>query len=229
MHISLEFLKPTDCSFHGIVPGSANYPLGWIALDVYFGNRCNFRREKLEFKDMDLPSQYDANLGWPTFLCFMALPHYTYLVLKMLGPNGLITIKGSFKLPISATRNSTRWCKHLTKQQNMEDQRSKRSATHHLPQVDLRQTKLSTTHRKQRKFGSLQRTRTILHQTILGLLSPRQNYLKAFQPEIFELVELGYSAISYRVKVFWTQHTCQRSGSLGYSHMYLYIQHTNKR
>jgi hypothetical protein len=28
MHISLEFMKPTDCSFHGIVPGSANYPLG---------------------------------------------------------------------------------------------------------------------------------------------------------------------------------------------------------
>jgi hypothetical protein len=25
MHISLEFLKPTDCSFHRIVPGSANY------------------------------------------------------------------------------------------------------------------------------------------------------------------------------------------------------------
>jgi hypothetical protein len=24
MHISLEFLKPTDCSFHGIVPGSAS-------------------------------------------------------------------------------------------------------------------------------------------------------------------------------------------------------------
>jgi hypothetical protein len=28
MRTSLEFLKPTDCSFHGIVPGSANYPLG---------------------------------------------------------------------------------------------------------------------------------------------------------------------------------------------------------
>jgi hypothetical protein len=39
MHISLEFLKPTDCSFHGIVPGSANYPLGWIALNICFGNR----------------------------------------------------------------------------------------------------------------------------------------------------------------------------------------------
>jgi hypothetical protein len=28
MRISLEFLKPTDCYFHGIVHGSANYPLG---------------------------------------------------------------------------------------------------------------------------------------------------------------------------------------------------------
>jgi hypothetical protein len=38
MHISLEFLKPIDCSFHGIVPGSANYPLGRIALNICFGN-----------------------------------------------------------------------------------------------------------------------------------------------------------------------------------------------
>jgi hypothetical protein len=28
MHISLEFLKLIDCSFHGIIPGSANYRLG---------------------------------------------------------------------------------------------------------------------------------------------------------------------------------------------------------
>jgi hypothetical protein len=38
VHISLEFLKPTDCSFHRIVPRSANYPLGRIALSVCFGN-----------------------------------------------------------------------------------------------------------------------------------------------------------------------------------------------
>jgi hypothetical protein len=67
MHISLEFLKPTDCSFHGIVPGSANYPLGWIALNVCFGNRQNYRREKLDFEVMDLPSQYHAILGRPAF------------------------------------------------------------------------------------------------------------------------------------------------------------------
>jgi hypothetical protein len=28
----------------------------------------------------------------------MAVPHYTYLVLKMPGPNRIITVKGSFKL-----------------------------------------------------------------------------------------------------------------------------------
>jgi hypothetical protein len=28
----------------------------------------------------------------------MAVPYYTYLVLKMPGPNGIITVKGSFEL-----------------------------------------------------------------------------------------------------------------------------------
>jgi hypothetical protein len=53
MCISLESLKLTDCSFHRIVPGGANCPLGRIELDVCFGNSSNYRREKLEFKVMD--------------------------------------------------------------------------------------------------------------------------------------------------------------------------------
>jgi hypothetical protein len=56
MCISLESHKPTDFSFHGIVPGGANFPLGKIELDVYFGNNNNYRREKLEFEVMDWPS-----------------------------------------------------------------------------------------------------------------------------------------------------------------------------
>jgi hypothetical protein len=98
MHISLEFLKPTDCSFHGIVPGSANYPLGRIALNVCFGNWQNYRREKLDFEVMDWPSQYHAILERPAFSRFMGVPHYTYLVLKMPGPKGIITVKGSLEL-----------------------------------------------------------------------------------------------------------------------------------
>jgi hypothetical protein len=53
INISLEWLKPTDCSFHGIVPGNANHPLGKIELGVCFGESGNFRREKLEFEVMD--------------------------------------------------------------------------------------------------------------------------------------------------------------------------------
>jgi hypothetical protein len=80
------------------MPGSANYSLGQIALNVCFGNRQNYRREKLDFEVMDWPSQYHAILGRPAFSRFMAVPHYTYLVLKMPGPKGIITVKGSFKL-----------------------------------------------------------------------------------------------------------------------------------
>jgi hypothetical protein len=56
MCISLENLKPTDCSFHRIVPGAANYPLGKIELDVCFSDNSNYRREKLKFEVMDWPS-----------------------------------------------------------------------------------------------------------------------------------------------------------------------------
>jgi hypothetical protein len=45
--ISLESIKPADYSFHRIVPGGTNYPLGKIELNVCFGNSSNYRREKL--------------------------------------------------------------------------------------------------------------------------------------------------------------------------------------
>jgi hypothetical protein len=56
MSISLECIMPTDCSFHRIVPGSANYPLRKIELNVCFSDSGNYRREKLEFEVMDWPS-----------------------------------------------------------------------------------------------------------------------------------------------------------------------------
>jgi hypothetical protein len=92
MSTSLDSLKPTDCSFHGIVLGSANYPLRKIELDICFGDSSNYRKEKLEFKVMDWPSQYHAILGRPTFTKFMAVPHYAYLTLKIPGPRGTITV-----------------------------------------------------------------------------------------------------------------------------------------
>jgi hypothetical protein len=77
MSISLESLKPTNCSFHRIVSGSANYTLRKIELDVCFGDSSNYRREKLEFEEMDWPSQYHAILGRPAFASShsLCIPH----------------------------------------------------------------------------------------------------------------------------------------------------------
>ncbi|KAM0844865.1 hypothetical protein ACQ4PT_056787 [Festuca glaucescens] len=96
MNISLTNLAPSDTCFHGVAPGKANIPLGKIALDAIFGTRENFRSEKIEFEVMDWPSQYNVILERPVYARFMVVPHYTYLLLKIPGPNGIITVKGSF-------------------------------------------------------------------------------------------------------------------------------------
>ena len=39
---------------------------------------------------------YHAIVGRPCYAKFMAVPNYTYLKLKMLGPNGVITVCSTF-------------------------------------------------------------------------------------------------------------------------------------
>jgi hypothetical protein len=94
--IPMNDLLPTETSFHGIVPGMPTYPLGVIHLDVIFGTTANFRKEKIEFKVVDWPSQYHAILGRPAFARFMAVPHHAYLKLRMATTRGPLTISGSF-------------------------------------------------------------------------------------------------------------------------------------
>ena len=45
---------------------------------------------------VDFLGSYHAILGWPCYAKFMAIPNYTYLKLKMLGPNGVITMGSTF-------------------------------------------------------------------------------------------------------------------------------------
>ena len=71
-------------------------PLGKISLEVFFGSASNFRKEPLDFEVVDWKSQYPVILERPAFACFMAVPHYAYLKLKMPGPRGVITVSGSF-------------------------------------------------------------------------------------------------------------------------------------
>ncbi|XP_066316175.1 uncharacterized protein [Miscanthus floridulus] len=45
---------------------------------------------------MDFPGSYHAILGRPCYAKFMAIPNYTYLKLKMSGPNNVITVSSAF-------------------------------------------------------------------------------------------------------------------------------------
>ena len=57
----------------------------------------NFRTERLQFEVVDFTGSYHVILGRPCYAKFMAIPNYTYLKLKMPGPNGVITAGASFK------------------------------------------------------------------------------------------------------------------------------------
>ena len=50
----------------------------------------------LAFEVVDFLGSYHAILGRPCYAKFMAIPNYTYLKLKMLGLNGVITMGSTF-------------------------------------------------------------------------------------------------------------------------------------
>ena len=52
--------------------------------------------EALTFEVVDFPGSYHAILGRPCYTKFMVVPNYTYLRLKMPGPNGVITVGSTF-------------------------------------------------------------------------------------------------------------------------------------
>ena len=97
LDIPRQRLRPSPSPFHGIIPGHQAYPLWQITLPDTFGDPSNFRSERLQFEVVDFAGSYHAILGRPCYAKFMAIPNYTYLKLKMLGPNGIITIGASFK------------------------------------------------------------------------------------------------------------------------------------
>jgi hypothetical protein len=81
-----------DETFYGVVPGKAAYPIGRVCLPVTFGTKENFRTEYLTFEVADFRSSYHAILSRPMLTKFMAIPHHTYLIMKMPTPNGILCI-----------------------------------------------------------------------------------------------------------------------------------------
>ena len=72
-------------------------PLGQITLPVTFGTPSNYRTEFIKFEVANFDSSYHAILGRPTLAKFMAIPHYPYLLLKMPGPNGVLSLRSDLK------------------------------------------------------------------------------------------------------------------------------------
>jgi len=88
-------LKPYDAQFWGVLPGQSSVPLGQITLLVQFGMPDHFRTEFVNFVVADFDGTYHAILGHPSLTKFMAIPHYSYLVLKMPIEKGVLTVKGN--------------------------------------------------------------------------------------------------------------------------------------
>jgi hypothetical protein len=97
LQIDLSMIRASAAPFHGIIPGKRIQPLGQLDLPVSFRTPSNFRKETLTFEVVGFRGTYHAVLGRPCYTKFMAVPNYTYLKLKMTGPNGVITIGSTYR------------------------------------------------------------------------------------------------------------------------------------
>jgi hypothetical protein len=98
-HDITHMLTKSTSPFYGIVLGNAAIPLGSVVLPVTFGEiRENYRTEYIKFQVTDFETSYHAILGRPAIAKFMAVPHYTYLVLKMPSPAVVLSLQGDLKI-----------------------------------------------------------------------------------------------------------------------------------
>jgi hypothetical protein len=95
--VALKELHESDTPFFGIVPTEGEYPLGHIYMPVTFRTPKNYRTEFLRFEVASFNCGYNAIIGRLGMAKFMASPHYSYMILKMSGPQGIITVRADFQ------------------------------------------------------------------------------------------------------------------------------------
>jgi hypothetical protein len=89
-------LRHSVVTFYGVVPGRQAKSLGSITLKVAFSNENNFCEEPITFEVVPFKSTHHVIFGCPAFHSFHARPCYIYNQQKMAGPDGIITVYGSF-------------------------------------------------------------------------------------------------------------------------------------
>jgi hypothetical protein len=97
LEIELSMIWAGAAPFHRIVPGKRVLSLGQLDLPVCFGTPSSFRRETLTFEVVGFRGTYHVVLGRSCYAKFMVVPNYTYLKLKMPGPNGVITVGSTYR------------------------------------------------------------------------------------------------------------------------------------
>jgi hypothetical protein len=95
--VALKDITESDTPFFGIVPTEGEYPLGHIYMLVTFGTPENYKTEFLRFEVASFDCGYNTIIGRPGLAKFMAIPHYSYMILKITGPQGIITVHAGFQ------------------------------------------------------------------------------------------------------------------------------------
>jgi hypothetical protein len=93
MGISHNLVKPADNPLYSC-GGKGTFPVGKIELLLSFGTVPSAQNEQVTFDIVDMVYPYNAIMGRGSINKFEAAIHGLYLCMKIVGPQGVITIYG---------------------------------------------------------------------------------------------------------------------------------------
>ena len=92
LQVPYEWLMPTK-PFSGVTDRTTT-PLGQERLAVTFGTRENYCNEQIDFDVSYIGLPYNAILGYPALVKFMAVTHHAYNMVKLPANTDTVTIHG---------------------------------------------------------------------------------------------------------------------------------------
>jgi hypothetical protein len=82
--------------------------LGNLFMWVTFGAPNNYQTVFLCFEVARFECGYNTIIERPRLAKFMVIPHYPYMILKMPGPHGIITIRADFQGAVECLQGLSR-------------------------------------------------------------------------------------------------------------------------
>jgi hypothetical protein len=102
--ISHSLLKPADNPLYEF-GGKGTFPVGKTELPLSFGAAPNARSEQVTFDIVNMVYPYNAIMGHGSINKFEAAIHVLYICMKILGPQGVITIYGDQQIARNIERD----------------------------------------------------------------------------------------------------------------------------